>query len=139
MPPRKRRTAAKTQHKYKPRHRGEADTPPTVAKTYLLTEAVFLEIRRVAGTYGSQGRAVQVGSEILDRLKEPLAIRKANPSLLIRRSYKLVPRTVQLIDDLKRHYENSAQVLAACMEALKLKNLTLGRRTRKEKAKKGAH
>ncbi len=126
MPPRKRRKAATP--KYKPRRRGEPDTPPTVAKTYLLPQAVFLEIRRVAAMYGSQGRAVQVGSEILSRLETPLAVTKVEPAELMRRSYKLVPRTVQLIEDLKgKAYESSGQVLEACMAALKLKNLRPGR------------
>ena len=58
--------------KLKPRRRGEPDTPGTEPKTYKLPLAVILEIRKAASLYGSQGRAVQVGSEILVRMARPL-------------------------------------------------------------------
>jgi len=119
MSPRK-----KTGRTWKPRRRGEPDTPPTVAKSYTLTMSVFFAIRKAAADYGSQGRAVQVGTEILSRLEDPLAVKEAPPSSMIRMTYKLAPRTVKLIHQLKESaYQDSGQVLDACMQALKLKNL----------------
>ena len=84
MPPRKRRKTkasqakklSKAKRQWKPRRRGEPDTPPTVAKSYTLPLSAYLAIRKVAGLYGSQGRALQVGSEILSRLEDPLQVRK---------------------------------------------------------------
>lgn len=114
---------------WKPRRRGEPDTPPTVAKSYTLPVSVFLAIRKAAGEYGSQGRAVQVGSEILSRLQDPIPVKEASPSSQIRMTYKLAPRTVRLIHHLKETaYQSSGQVLAACMKALKLKGLTLSKK-----------
>ncbi len=111
---------------WKPRRRGEPDTPPTVAKSYTLPFSVFLAIRKVAAEYGSQGRAVQVGSEILARLKDPLPVKSSGAPSHIRMTYKLVPRTVKLIERLKETaYESSGQVFAACIEALKVKDLGL--------------
>ncbi|HET9363562.1 MAG TPA: hypothetical protein VFP71_01105 [Candidatus Angelobacter sp.] len=114
---------------WKPRRRGEPDTPPTVAKSYTLPVSVFLAIRKAAGEYGSQGRAVQVGSEILSRLQDPISVKEVPPSSQIRMTYKLAPRTVRLIHRLtETAYQNSGQVLAACMKALKLKGLTLSKK-----------
>ena len=126
MPPRKRRKtkASKDTSRWKPRRRGEPDTPPTVAKSYTLPVTAYLAIRKVAGLYGSQGRALQVGTEILSRLEDPLEVKKPAKSSLKRMTYKLVPRTVELIQRLSETvYESRAETLAACVEALKLKNL----------------
>ena len=127
MPPRKRsktNKASKAKPRWKPRRRGEPDTPPTVAKSYTLPVSAYLAIRKVAGLYGSQGRALQVGTEILSRLQDPLPVKKSGKSSKRRITYKLVPRTVQLIQQLTESaYESSGETLAACVEALKLKNL----------------
>lgn len=127
MPPRKRRKAkklSKVNRQWKPRRRGEPDTPPTVAKSYTLPVSAYLAIRKVAGLYGSQGRALQVGSEILSRLEDPLPVKKTGKTSKRRITYKLVPRTVELIHQLTESaYESSGETLTACVEALKLKDL----------------
>lgn len=109
----------------KPRRRGEPDTPQTKPKSYTLPVSVVLEIRKAATIYGSQGRALQVGSELLCRLDHPLSVPKPDPDSQMRMSYKLVPRTIELIDKLaETAYDDAGQVLTACMKALKLKKLT---------------
>jgi hypothetical protein len=111
--------------KLKPRRRGEPDTPGTEPKTYNLPLSVILEIRNAASLYGSQGRAVQVGSELLVRLAKPLSVPQPDPASIRRRTYKLAPRTIEVIQKLSENeYEDAGQVLAACIKALKLKNLT---------------
>jgi hypothetical protein len=111
--------------KLKPRRRGEPGTPGTEPKTYNLPLSVILEIRKAASLYGSQGRAVQVGSELLVRLAKPLSVPQPDPASIRRRTYKLAPRTIEVIKKLaESEYENPGQVLAACIKALKLKNLT---------------
>jgi hypothetical protein len=141
MPPRKSksRKASKIVRSWKPRRRGEPDTPPTVAKSYTLPVSVFFAIRKVASIYGSQGRAVQVGSEILSRLEDPIQVKPAKPSTQIRMTYKLAPRTVKLIQDLTGTvYETSGEVLAACIEALKLRDLSLRKKSPSREPKKSA-
>jgi len=124
MPPRKSRRGAKAM-KLKPRRRGEPGTPGTQPKSYTLPLSVVLEIRKAAATYGSQGRALQVGSELLTRMTRRLSVPSAKPSSLMRLTYKLAPRTITLIEQLSEtDYEDAGQVLAACVEALKLKKLT---------------
>lgn len=139
MPPRKRRKASKIARRLKPRRRGEPDTPPTVAKSYTLPLSAYLAIRKVAGLYGSQGRALQVGTEILSRLEDPLQVRRSAKSSQKRMTYKLVPRTVELIQRLSETvYESRAETLAACVEALKLKNLRQPKKSLPREAKKNA-
>jgi hypothetical protein len=107
------------------KRRGKSDTPGTEAKTYKLPLAIILEIRKAAAIYGSQGRAVQVGSEILTRIGRSLAVPQCDPRSIQRRTYKLVPRTIEVIQQLSEtEYEDSGQVLAACVEALKLTKVT---------------
>jgi hypothetical protein len=124
MPPQKSRRAKKSLTKLKPRRRGEPDTPGTEPKTYKLPLSVILDIRKAASLYGSQGRAVQVGSELLVRLSKPLSVPHADQASIGRRTYKLAPRTIEIIQQLaETEYEDPGQVLAACVKALKLKKL----------------
>lgn len=110
--------------KLTPMRRGE-DTPGTQPKTYELSLDVILEIRKAASIYGSQGRAVQVGSEILARLPSPISVPEPDPASIKRRTYKLSPRTIELIQQLaETDYENPGQVLAASMLILKVKKLS---------------
>lgn len=110
--------------KLKPRRRGE-DTPGTEPKTYELPLAVILEIRKAASVYGSQGRAVQVGSELLVRLPKAISVPEPDPGSIKRRTYKLSPRTIQVIKQLSESgYDNPGQVLAASMKILKVKKLS---------------
>lgn len=97
---------------------------PTVPKSYTLPFNAILELRRAAADYGSQGRALQVGSEIAIRMKRPPAVGEPDPDTLMRMTYKLPPRTIQVIDELaKTEYGNTGKAIAACVEALKIKKL----------------
>lgn len=110
--------------KLKPRRRGEPDTPGTEPKTYNLPFDVILEIRKAASIYGSQGRAVQVGSELLVRLPKAITVPHPDPASIKRRTYKLSPRTIKVIQQLSEtEYDDPGQVLAACMKILKVKRL----------------
>jgi len=105
--------------KLKPRRPG--DSPGTQPKTYNLPFGIILEIRDAASIYGSQGRAVQVGSEMLMRLPKTLDVPKPDPSTMKRRTYKLAPRTIEVIEHLAEEYGDAGQVLAACIKVLKVK------------------
>lgn len=109
-----------------PRGRGRAasEIAPTAPKSYTLPFPVILEIRRAAKEYGSQGRALQVASEILIRMKKMPAVAPPDPELLMRMTYKLTPRTIRLIDELARtQYGDAGRAIAACMQTLKLKKI----------------
>ena len=109
----------------RPRRRGQGDIDPTTPKSYTLPFAAIVEIRRVAREYGSQGRALQVASEILVRMRKPPAVAPADPDTLVRMTYKLTPRTIRLIDELARtHYDNAGQVISACLKTLSMKKIS---------------
>ena len=107
------------------RIRGQKRKPTdelTVPKRYTsIPVAAVEEIERAAKIYGSQGRVLQVATEILIRMKKrPLAVRDTS-SGMTSHTYKLVPRTVELIEELATSvYKGRYQVFVACIEALKI-------------------
>ena len=92
-----------------------------MAKRYTsIPASAVAEIRKASRLYGSQGRALQVATEILIRMrKRPLLPPESN-SVVTKMTYKLVPRTVELIDELAESvYGSRQQVFDACVAALK--------------------
>lgn len=98
--------------------RGNPGMPHCVAKRYKLPKWVVKAIREVAPAYGSQGRALQVASELLIRMKKAVRVRHQGDKTLVGMTYKLTPRTVQLIEDLCKEYSTRGTVLAACAKVL---------------------
>ena len=127
MKPKKQKKAAQPAsrpEKLPPRRRGQGDIAPTMPKSYTLPFDAILELRRAAVEYGSQGRALQVGSEIAIRMKRPPAVHDPDPHTLMRMTYKLPPRTIRVIDELaKTEYGNTGKAIAGCVEALKIRKL----------------
>ncbi len=126
MKPRKTKDKKKSRKppKLAPRRRGQGDVAPTTPKSYTLPFPVVLEIRRAVKDYGSQGRALQVASEILTRMRKPPSVEPVDPEMLMRMTYKLTPRTIQLIDELARtQYGSAGQAIAACIKTLKMKKI----------------
>jgi hypothetical protein len=110
--------------KLRPRRRGQGDIEPTKPKSYTLPFKAILEIRRVAREYGSQGRALQVATELLVRMRKPPSVGPADPDTLMRMTYKLTPRTIRVIDELARtQYEDEGQVISACLKTLSMKKI----------------
>jgi hypothetical protein len=106
-----------------PRRRGQGDIAPTIPKSYTLPFPVILELRRAARDYGSQGRALQVGSEIAIRVRKLPPVPKPDKDMLMRMTYKLPPRTVQVIEELAQaEYDgDTGQAITACVKMLKIK------------------
>ena len=111
--------------KLQPRRRGQGDIAPTIPKSYTLPFPVILELRRAAKDYGSQGRALQVGSELAIRLKRLPPVEKPDRDMLMRMTYKLPPRTIQVIEELaQEQYDGDAgQAITACVKVLKMKKI----------------
>ena len=110
--------------KLKPRRRGQGDIEPTTPKSYTLPFEVILEIRQAAREYGSQGRALQVGTELLIRMRRLPAVAPADPDTLMRMTYKLTPRTIRLIDELAHsQYADAGQAIAASLKTLRMKKI----------------
>ena len=97
----------------------------TVGKRYTSVPALAAEeLRKATKLYGSQGRALQVATEMLIRMKRrPMPVSEAVPELT-QITYKLLPRTIGLIDELAETvYDGREEVFLACIEVLKLKDL----------------
>lgn len=98
------------------------ERPHTTQKRYRAPQEVIEAIKGLAPDYGSQGRALQVATELLIRRANRLRVPEelggiANEAA----TYKLVPRTIRLIDELLPHYGGRyGQVLAACVRILQL-------------------
>ena len=89
-----------------------------VAKRYKLPRWVVKAIRQAAHAYGSQGRAFQVATELLIRQKRPIRVNRQRDGAVIGMTYKLTPRTVELIEELCAKYGKRGNVLAACAAIL---------------------
>jgi hypothetical protein len=79
---------------------------------------VVKAIRRQAPIYGSQGRAVQVGTELLIRQKRRVKVDHRGDGAVVGMTYKLTPRTVELIEQLRAKYGKRGNVFAACVKIL---------------------
>jgi hypothetical protein len=97
----------------------------TVAKRYTsIPASAIKEIRKASRVYGSQGRALQVATEILIRMRKRPLVPHESKTVLTSMTYKLIPRTVELIDELAQSvYQDRQQVFAACVEALKMTDI----------------
>ena len=107
-----------------PRRRGQGDIEPTTPKSYTLPYYVILDLRKLAIEYGSQGRALQVATEITARLRKPPAVSRPDPDTLMRMTYKLPPRTIRVIAELAHtHYEDAGQAIEGSLKTLKMKKI----------------
>jgi hypothetical protein len=97
----------------------------TVAKRYTsIPASAIKEIRKAARMHGSQGRALQVATEILIRMRRRPLVPPESKTVLTSMTYRLIPRTVELIDELAGSvYDDRQQVFAACAEALKMTDI----------------
>jgi hypothetical protein len=90
----------------------------TVARQFKVPRTVIDGIAGLVPMYGSQGRALQVGTEILLRLRKPIKIDGACLEAVTRKTFKILPRTAELIDALAKTYGDECRVFAACLEVL---------------------
>lgn len=97
----------------------------TVAKRYILPRYVVERLKEMSPPYGSQGRAIQVGVELLVRIQyHPIpvntALKKGIPDgeKHIGMTYKLLPRTIEVIDKFSPTYETRGGVFEALLTLL---------------------
>jgi hypothetical protein len=98
------------------------EQPNTIGRRYYHSKSAMRALTKLGPIYGSKGRAVQVATELLIRMKKPIAVNtfetsEKNP--MVAHSYKLTPRTVDLIERLAEKYGTRANVFAACAQVLK--------------------
>lgn len=124
MKERRRTRKSSLREQLTPRRRGQGDAAPTTAKSYTVPFSAIVELRQAVTEYGSQGRALQVATEIAIRMKRLPKVEEPKPEELIRMTYKLLPRTIQLIDELAAsEYGTSGRAIAGCVKVLKMKKI----------------
>jgi len=95
-----------------------------VVTRYTVTPETAKRFKELAPIYGSQGRALQVATEMLIRMPQaPEADTKAAADSRVRMSFRLHERTYGIIRELADNlYEGDpGQVIAACIKILNMK------------------
>ncbi|HEV2961572.1 MAG TPA: hypothetical protein VG649_07090 [Candidatus Angelobacter sp.] len=110
----------KSKKKKKPKKRGPAD----VSKRYTLPASVVQEIKRAAAEYRTQGRLLQIATELLIRM-DPLPAPDPEPGENTRMTYRITQRTANIIDELAKSNYNGdrSQVFSACIKAIHTKKI----------------
>jgi hypothetical protein len=110
----------KGKKKKKPKKPGPSD----VSKRYTLPLAVVQEIKKAAVEYRTQGRVLQIATELLVRM-DPLPPPDPEPGENTRMTYRIPHRTANIIEELaKSNYNNDrSQVFSACVKAIKTKRI----------------
>jgi len=62
---------------------------------------------------------VQVGTELLIRQTRRVKVNHRGDGAMVGMTYKLTPRTVELIEQLREKYGKRGDVFAACVEILR--------------------
>jgi len=82
------------------------NSPSMVAKRYTMHAAAAEQLKRVASSFGSQGRAIQVATEILSRMEAP-PVAEVKVREMTRTTFRLHNSTAELIEALSRKlYDN---------------------------------
>ena len=106
------------------------DSANVVVTKYTIPLNTAKEIKKAGPIYGSQGRALQVATEMLIRMEDtpPPEPPKREPPTLVRVSMRLHKRTHELIRSLskKKYNDDLGQVIAACMNwPLRMKKIKI--------------
>jgi hypothetical protein len=110
----------KSKRKRKPKKSGPSD----VSKRYTLPESVVQAIKKAAAEYRTQGRVLQIATELLVRM-DPVPAPDPEPGENTRMTYRIPQRTANIIDELaKSNYNNDrSQVFSACIKAINTKKI----------------
>ena len=93
--------------------------PGLIDKTFRIPLDVIRQLEVLAPFFGSNGRAIQIGTELLIRMRRKPKIREnAEPASAVWQTYTITPHTLDLIDQLLRCYEKRATVLRAVVQVL---------------------
>lgn len=105
------------------------DSAHVVVTKYTIPVETAKEIKKAGPIYGSQGRALQIATEMLIRMEDTPAPEppKGRPPSLVRVSMRLHKRTYDLIRKLSeiKYNDDPAQVIDACMKVLRMKRIKI--------------
>jgi len=108
--------------------RKRGDSPDIVITKYTVPAETAKAIRKAIPTYGSQGRALQVATEMLIRMENPPEPEpNVEDSHFVRLSMRVRRRTYELIRELadRKYGFDTGQVITACLKVLAMKRIKL--------------
>lgn len=92
--------------------------PELIDKSFKVPEDVIAALDVLSHVHGSNGRAIQVGSELLIRMRRKPNVEE-NESPVVGQTYSITPRTLALIERLLPKYKKRGTVLRAVVHILK--------------------
>jgi hypothetical protein len=105
------------------------DSKKVVVTKYTVTVGTAKAIKKAGPTYGSQGRALQVATEMLIRMENPPEPDPASeaPRDVVRVSMRVHKRTYTLVRELSemKYGHDTGQVIEACVKVLNMKRIKL--------------
>jgi hypothetical protein len=92
--------------------------PELIDKSFKVPVDVIAELEKLAHVHGSNGRAIQVGTELLIRRRRLPRVEE-NQHPVIGQTYAITPRTLELVERLVPKYKKRGTVLRAVVHVLK--------------------
>jgi len=96
---------------------GKVKKPGLIDKSFKVPVDVIRALEALAPIYHSNGRAIQVGVELLIRMTRKPKV-QANHEPVASKTYSITPRTLDLIERLLPSYEKRGTVLRAVVQIL---------------------
>jgi len=97
--------------------KSKAKKPGLIDKSFKVPVDVIRSIEELAPVFGSNGRAIQVGTELLINMRRKPRV-KENHEPVAAQTYSITPRTLDLIEQLLPSYEKRGTVLRAVVQVL---------------------
>ena len=95
----------------------KAKKPGLIDKSFKVPVDVIRDLEALAPVFGSNGRAIQVGTELLVRMRrKPKVATNGHP--VASQTYSITPRTLVLIERLLPTYKKRGTVLRAVVHIL---------------------
>jgi hypothetical protein len=91
--------------------------PALIDKSFKVPVDIIRKLEEFAPVFGSNGRAIQVGTELLVRMRRKPKVAE-NGSPVASQTYSITPRTLELIERLLPSYEKRGTVLSAVVLVL---------------------
>ena len=95
----------------------KAKKPGLIDKSFKVPVDVIRDLEALAPVFGSNGRAIQVGTELLIRMRRKPKVAN-NDQPVASQTYSITPRTLDLIEQLLPSYEKRGTVLRAVVHIL---------------------
>ena len=97
--------------------KSKAKKPGLIDKSFKVPVDVIRSLEALAPVFGSNGRAIQVGTELLINMRRKPRV-KENHEPVAAQTYSITPRTLDLIERLLPDYEKRGTVLRAVVQVL---------------------